>query len=934
MRTYALSGASAIALLIAIGSGQTAFAQVDQVKPPAPAAEERQDRVVVTGSRIAVATGEEAPVPVTVVGTEELQVAAQSNIADALLEMPALRSSQTSSKGGHTTSGGSYLNLRGMSPFRTLVLLDGKRFVTSSTFGSGVGAVNVDAIPAGLVARVDTVTGGASAAYGSDAVAGVVNLVLDTQYEGLKGEAQIGQTDYGDVLNYKAQLTAGGSFADGRGHLLFNGEYARSDGLLGDFYGKNPARPWMDEFAIAATGGSAPPSLVPNGRFVGVPDRGVIWTGPLKGTAFNPDGTTRPYNFGTNIRGEAASGGDGWKMGSAQMLSTPNIRSAIFGRVSYELDDDTNIYFEAITAKSSTNGHIGSVETLTIAPAGMKIKRDNAYITPQLGALMDANNLTTIDIRKHTRPLAQAFENTTERIMLGMDGRINDDWTWDAYYTLGTNKGEIRWNYNANAAAFFYATDAVRDPNGNIVCRIKLTDPLNPCVPYNLMGTLMEESTQPGGLTPAQHKYLFPEVSFFSSNEQEVVEASVSGTLFELPAGTVGMAAGMGYRHESLERQTDTLGLSAQINPYSNTQGLLSFQNQPAIDGAYELWEGFVEFQVPLLADLPLIQSLDLNVASRYTEYSTSGGVNTWKAGLVYVPFEGLRIRGTLSRDIRAANIQELFSPPSTGYGTVTDPVLANTQYQMIPITLGNPNLVPEEADTKTLGLVYRPDFLPDFFVSVDWYNIEIAGQIAALGYQRIVNLCGATQSVAAYCNLVNRSAGSIVSVKQPLLNLSKFVTSGIDVEMGYEQPLDLFGMTGDLSLRMFGTYRDKFETTAAFAAPQDTAGAIGQEFGNLTATYKTGELALTLQQNYVSGGRIDYNFAAGRRFDGDRVKSQSFLDFTARYGFDGYEVFGTVQNVLDRDPPRYPYLIQLSTSNPVFDQLGRRYTVGIRFEM
>ncbi len=706
MRTCALRGASAIAMLVAIGFAPTAFAQVDQVTPPAAEEPQQRDRVVVTGSRIAIETGEEAPVPVTVVGVEDLQVAAQANIADALLEMPALRSSQTSSKGGHATSGGSYLNLRGMSPFRTLVLLDGKRFVTSSGFGVGVGAVNVDAIPAGLVARVDTVTGGASAAYGSDAVAGVVNLVLDTEYEGLKGEAQVGQTDYGDVLNYKAQLTAGGSFADGRGHILFNGEYARSDGLLGDFYGKNPARPWMDEFSIAVAGsGTAAPTLVPNGRFVGIPDRGVVWTGPLRGTAFNPDGTIRPYNFGTNVRGEAASGGDGWKMGSAQMLSTPNIRSAIFGRVSYELDDDTNIYFEAINAKSSTNGHIGSVETLTLAPTGMKIKRDNAYITPQLGALMDAAGVTTIDIRKHTRPLAQAFENTTERIMLGMDGRINDDWTWDAYYTLGTNKGEIRWNYNANAAAFFYATDAVRNANGNIVCRITLTDPLNPCVPYNLMGTLMEESTEPGGLTPAQHKYLFPEVSFFSSNEQEVVEASVSGSLFELPAGTVGMAAGVGYRHESLERQTDTLGLSAQINPYSNTQGLLSFQNQPAIDGAYELWEGFVELQVPLLADLPLIQSLDLNVATRYTEYSTSGGVNTWKAGLVYVPFEGLRIRGTLSRDIRAANIQELFAPPSTGYANVRDPFRNNEFYATIPVPNGNPDLQPEEAEsTKPLA--------------------------------------------------------------------------------------------------------------------------------------------------------------------------------------------------------------------------------------
>jgi iron complex outermembrane receptor protein len=267
MKTYALKGASAIALLIGMGVGQTAFAQVDQVTPPAAEEPQQRDRVVVTGSRIAVATGEEAPVPVTVVGVEELQVAAQANVADALIEMPALRASTTMSKGGNSTSGGSFLNLRSMGPARTLVLLDGKRFVTSSGFGTGNAAVNIDAIPSSLIARVDTVTGGASAAYGSDAVAGVVNFVLDTEYEGIKGEAQVGQTDYGDNLNYKGGLTAGGSFADGRGHILFSGEYARSLGILGDYYGKDPARPWLDEVSIVGQSGSAPINIIPNGRW-------------------------------------------------------------------------------------------------------------------------------------------------------------------------------------------------------------------------------------------------------------------------------------------------------------------------------------------------------------------------------------------------------------------------------------------------------------------------------------------------------------------------------------------------------------------------------------------------------------------------------------------------------------------------------------------
>ncbi len=663
-----------------------------------------------------------------------------------------------------------------------------------------------------------------------------------------------------------------------------------------------------------------------------MPDTGVIWNGPLRGTAFNPDGTPRPYNFGTNLRGDVATGGDGWKMASAANLSTPNIRSAMFGRVSYDLDDDTNIYLEAIHAQSTVLGHIGSVQydTFTGSPNGLPIRRDNAFITPQLGALMDANSLTSISVRKHTQPLDQDIKSSMDRLMLGIDGRINDDWTWEAYYSYGATSGELKWNYNANAEAFFYASDAVRDPNGNIVCRIKLTDASNPCVPHNPFGRTLSEG--PDGLSHAERMYLFPETRFFTSNSQEVVEASVSGSLFELPAGTVGMAAGVGYRHEDLDRTTDTRGLSGRINPYTRAQGLLSYYNQPAIKGALELWEGFAEVQAPLLADLPLIQSLDLNVATRYTEYSTSGGVNTWKAGLVYVPFEGLRIRGTLSRDIRAANIQELFAPPSTGYANVRDPFQGNAFYATIPVPNGNANLQPEEADTKTLGVVYRPDFLPDFFVSVDWYNIEIAGQIGALAYQRTVDLC--FQGQQSFCALINRNplTGLIVTIGTPLLNIAQYETSGIDLEMGYEQPLDLFGAPGDLSLRIFATHRLKDENaTGGGARPQDSASNSGQEVASLTATYKTGTLSLSAQQNYVSGGRLSQTLP---RFAGDRIKSQSFLDFTARYDFDTFELFGSVQNVLDRDPPRFPFLQPLTTSNGVFDQLGRRYVIGIRFDL
>lgn len=945
MKNKALGGASAIALLIAVGASQKAFAQeqVDQIAPQAAAEQAAAtDRVIVTGSRIAVESGAEAPTPVSVVGLEALQDTGKTAIVDALLEIPALRTSATPSKGSNAISGGSFLNLRNMGSFRNLVLLDGKRFITTQVLGGTTAAVNIESLPSGLIARVDTVTGGASAAYGSDAVAGVVNFILDTEYEGVKGEFSIGQTDYEDGLNYKAVLTAGGRFGDDRGRILFNAEYARDDGILGDPLGNDPARPWLDEvpaFGIVAGRGG----LVYNSRFAGTPPEGVIASGPLANTTFDANGNPIPYNRGTNCRGDYCEGGDGWKMGGVSTLSKPNFRSSIYGRISYDLDDDTNVYAELLNSDSVVKGHQGYIgpDIFTGGSSGIAIRRDNAYITPALATMMDNAGLSspssTIRIRKIFNNVDNIGRNNTKRIVLGIDGRINDDWTWDAYYTYGVSEGSLKMDGdNPLSTAFYYGTDAVRDSNNNIVCRIKLVDPLNPCVPINLMGTVSAN----GAYTQAQRDYFFPSYTYFSSNSQEVFEASASGSLFELPAGTVSMATGFGYRHEDMDRTTDTRGNSAIRNPYTNAIGAYGYLNQPAVKGALELWEGFAEVQAPLLADLPLVQSLDLNVAGRHTEYSTSGGVDTWKIGLVYVPIEGLRLRGTISRDIRAAGLPELYTPPATGYSTVQDPFRNRELVAMIPITTGNADLQPEEADTQTFGVVYRPDFLPDFYASIDYYKIDIAGQIATLSAQRTADLCAL--GVTQYCDLIVRAPpaagqtyGSIISVELPFLNLSEFTTSGIDVEAGYEQPLDFLGMTGDLTFRFFGTHTIEAETTppGLGATPQDVADGVAQQVANLSVGYKSGPMSVNLQSNWVSGGRLSFNLP---RFAGDRVKGQTWFDLTGRYHFDnGMEIFGSINNIFDRDPPVVALTGPVSVPfNGNFDLLGRRYLVGFRFAL
>ena len=311
-----------------------------------------------------------------------------------------------------------------------------------------------------------------------------------------------------------------------------------------------------------------------------------------------------------------------------------------------------------------------------------------------------------------------------------------------------------------------------------------------------------------------------------------------------------------------------------------------------------------------------------------------------WKAGLVYEPFDGLRLRGTISRDVRAAGLPELFTPPASGYSSVSDPFRSREFVAMIPITLGNRKLTPEEADTQTVGVVYRPDFLPDFYASIDYYKIEIAGQIATLTPQRTIDLC--FQGLSEYCGLITRGTpapgqalGQVLSIQTPLLNLSNFVTSGIDVEAGYETELDLFGTPGDLSFRFFGTHTIDAETTppGINATKQDTADGVAQQVASLSVNYKTGPPSLTLQENWVSGGRFSFNFA---RFAGDRIKGQTWADLTANYELDnGLEFFGSVQNIFDRDPPVFYLAGPVTTPfNGNFDLLGRRYLVGFRFAL
>jgi iron complex outermembrane receptor protein len=510
---------------------------------------------------------------------------------------------------------------------------------------------------------------------------------------------------------------------------------------------------------------------------------------------------------------------------------------------------------------------------------------------------------------------------------------FNDNWSSDVYYTYGETRDALKIGNIPNTIALKNSLDAVVDSRpgvpttGQIICRSTITDPTNGCVPWNIFGR------QP--MTAAQSAYINPTDYYFTNNSQQVLEATIKGSPFALPAGRLDIALGAGYRKETLNEATDTLGLAGKANPYSGTVGALAYINSPAIKGALDLGEVFGEAQVPLLKDKFLAKSLELNLAARYTDYSSSGGVTTWKAGAVWLPIDSVRFRVAQSRDVRAANLVELYSPSSTGFASVSDPV-SKTAYTIIPVASGNASLTPEKASTTTIGVVLKPSFWPSVYASVDYFHIKIDDEIATVSSQLTVNLCALDPTqYATFCNRITRdsSTGLISSVRTPYSNLNIGKNEGVDVELGYVHSIDKYGLKGNFGARFFGTYQMENSVTTPGSAPVPNEELSARTVMLGTMDYATGPWTFGMQEHYVSGGRFDVTVV---RYPGDRASSQVWTDLSVKRKMGKWELYGSVINLFDKDPPNYPFVATSSGfgSSSLFDIQGRRYNVGARFKL
>jgi iron complex outermembrane receptor protein len=906
---------------------------------PATAAAAQTDQVaeiVVTGTRIALPAGTTTPTPTTIVSSATLQQMGLPNVGDMLNQLPSFLNNgeptQTTAL-SPANIGSRIVNLRGLGADRTLVLVDGRRFVPSTATGS----VDLNLIPSSLIERTEIVTGGASAAYGSDAVAGVVNIILNNKLQGIQSQVQYGISQEKDNQDFQASIAGGTDYLGGKAHVVAGLEYER-DGGMGDYYSRSWSRnEWCNvSNSTPGVNGYAANNILPHCHSATMTPGGLIVGGPLNGTQFSANGTPEPFQRGVLPGFFFMSGGDGY--GKNPFFLGPQIepefkRYSFYAHSEFDMGDSVHPFVEASYGR--VEGHDVGAQ-LRAFPGTINLTADNPYLPASIVSAMNADGVRSIALGRAGNDLGNAMgesDTSTARFAAGANGALSGSWTWNAYYQYGHNKYDQYEYDDLIPGRLAQAVDAVVGPNGQIVCRSTLTNPGNGCQPLNLIGE--------NNFTPQARQSIMGTSEQLNTNQQHVLSANVQGQPLTLWAGPLSIAAGVEYRVDSIKGVAD---------PLSRQNAFYVFNGQN-IDGKIRVTEGYLETIVPLLKDLPFAKSLEFNGAVRETDYSLSGRVTTWKAGLVYEPDDMFRFRATRSRDIRAPNTFELFSPVTAGFTTVID---RNTGIQTLPhyLTGGNSTLAPEIGATNTAGVVFTPGgWLRNLSLTADFYDITVRNVISQQGGQTILNNC--ESGFAADCALITRDANGLVSsINDTYQNLNELHARGVDLEVDYRH--DLPFNLGMLNLRGLATYADALTTvsnggaTAINQAGIDGVGGVPHVMASTWLTWQYQPWSVTVQNRYVGGGRFSplyigpgqsgYSPHLPNSINNNRVSGRLYTNLSLTYRLplndkSELQFYGVINNLFNLDPPVDPGAAS-STNSILFDAIGRAFTLGVRLRL
>ncbi|HEY0959190.1 MAG TPA: TonB-dependent receptor [Novosphingobium sp.] len=949
--------------IIAMMSTTAAYAQET---PNATAADDSKmqtdaEEIVVTGSRIA-RPELTASIPVAVVSSQSIENRGQTNALDAIRDIPIAGQSldKSASNFSNFDNGISTVNLRNLGTSRTLVLINGRRSVGTP----GDSAVDLNNIAPDLIDHIEIATGGTSAVYGSDAVAGVVNIILKKQFDGLQLHMQGGFSDRGDAGNRLASVTAGKTFSEGRGHIIANFTYTKDDPL----YARDRDYSRID---------------VPNKSSYAA--QGLFDTGGS--AAFSPaDGTTYTFSTANAVKLYEGAGIDGYNRNGDRLLTTPSERYLGSISADYEFSPAVTLFGEFTYSKTKVRSVI---EPLAVDDQGTQgqsvynfdgspfsgIPVTNTQVPAAIRDAAIANGSDVIYFRRRSNGIFERNADSDRKYwrgVIGLRGDIGSSWKYEAYY----ERSQVKDHTSAQAilmnnygAALQGCTDAAAQAAG--------------CVPINIFGfntvtpamiKWLTTYTGQGALVPGATAGDTAVNDLRRTGTQDVAAINLTGPVFDLPAGAVQVAIGAEYHREKSEQYYD---------PFTQS-GWSSTQQAANTVGKYDSKEVYGEVSIPLLRNVPLAHDLSLEAAVRYADYSTVGGFVSYKFGGAYAPTPDIRFRAIYARAVRAPNVNELYSgrantapavvdPCDQNGGNGDDPIdggplplpaacaaipgIANylqthqnftytlAQIQTINGTIGgNSSLDAESTRTFTAGATFTPTFLRGFDLSVDYYRIKVNNAITQVDFQDSVAQCVETGD-PNFCNNVTRdpATGIIKSVDAIFLNGASYEVAGLDTQVHYTFRPRIFGPDERVDLSVFWNHKFKQNKTpfaGAFVSQQlgeadiySTSQNIGTGFKDqvtFNAAYRTGPFSLAYTFRYFS--------PVVTSTDGDRIPSYTYHDLQAKFTIGeekNYEFYLGVNNLFDKQPPIVADLANqwpgTNTVASTYDLIGRRFYAGAR---
>lgn len=969
----AIAIAVSSAAILAGGFGSTAYAQED---------DRSLEEVTVTGSRISQPNLSSAT-PVQVLNSESIELAAQVNIGDLINQLPAagVPTNRTNSNFANNASGLVTVDLRNLGQSRTLTLVNGRRFVAGVP---GTSAVDLNAIPTALIERAELITGGASAVYGSDAVAGVVNFILKDDYEGFELSTRFGESDEGDADETSIDLLFGRNFDEGRGNAVINLTYTEQ----GSVFSRDRDRSAVDEFSEVFFGGEPFEqrrpffsSFPPQGRF------DATQTGTGSNFTFLPDGTLVP-NFFTNGSEANGRGPDGFNRSAFRTIAIPIDRFLVSTNVKYDFTEDTSFFFEGTYANSQSQSELepfplDSNDIFTDGSSGIPVRtigRDGStvihpFLPQEIIDAADGAGVENIRFRRRLvefGPRGATNERQTFRSVIGLQGSLNETYNWDVSFNYGQSTQAQRSGGQVDITAFRSALLTERDPaTGQIRC----IDPIaeaSGCQPLNVFGF---NSISPGAIA-----FVSADQSRAAKVTQQVIQANLSGPLAKLPAGDLQFAVGFEYRDEESEAINDAL----------TVRGLNSSNAIPSVIGSFDVSEVYGELDIPLISE-GFVDYAKIAIAARASDYSTVGSASTYETRFEVRPVSSLTLRGSVARAVRAPNVDELFDPGGQTFAQVQDPcnnvtastggVVADncradagiaariaqtgaftlTQSELQGTTGfigGNPDLEEEEADSITAGFVWVPEFLPESLnasITVDYFDIEVDNAIAAVSQNNTLDLCYNSVGLSSpLCDNVvrfpvgNTQQGALNEVNSGEANVASITTSGVDVAFNFG--FEIGALPGTFGITTNYTYLDEYDFVALPGEdPDNAAGEIGfaEHQWNSRLRYSTDNFLTQLEVRYIGESRIDDTFLSDEDCATiDCVTDGTvYADLQARYtlpqsffGDGELEVFGGVRNLFDEEAPLLPGGLPgsdtgVATNGGTYDAIGRSFYVGAKIK-